>query len=87
MSVAARIKRRKGRPASRAKAGSDSLGGRIVAARTAAGLDIHQVADRAGISSEIIRMIEQGRRVNPTLDTLRAIAGACGVLVADLVKE
>lgn len=87
MSVAARIKRKKGRPSSRAKAGSDSLGGRIVAARTAAGLDIHQVADRAGISSEIIRMIEQGRRANPTLDTLRAIAGACGVLVADLVKE
>ena len=85
MSVA---KRRKGRPQKNAKAGSATLGGRIMEVRLAAGFaDIHQLAVRSGISAELIRKIEQHGHGNPTLDTLRSLAEACGVLVADLIRE
>ena len=60
------------------------LGTRIRAHRTALGLTLAQVAERAGLSQQYVSNLERGRR-NPTLAALRSVAGALGQSVTDLL--
>lgn len=53
-------------------------GKRIKALRTERGWVLKELAPRAGISISYLSEIERGN-VNPSLDTLQAIAGALGV--------
>lgn len=61
-----------------------NIGTRIEEARQARGIPLVHVARAAGISYEGLHNIISGRS-SPRLDTLRRIAVALGVEVADLV--
>lgn len=54
------------------------LGWRLRKARTAEGLTLRELAERAHVSVSFLSDIEQGRSV-PAVDTLRSIAQALGV--------
>ena len=60
------------------------LGSRIRARRTALGLTLAEVAERADLSLPYVSNLERGRG-NPTLDALRSVAGALQQSVSDLV--
>jgi transcriptional regulator with XRE-family HTH domain len=55
--------------------------------RARAGLTQQQLADRAGLSIALVLGLEQGKRDNPRLDTLRKLAAGLGCTVAELVGE
>jgi transcriptional regulator with XRE-family HTH domain len=54
--------------------------------RDRAGISQQKLAERAGLSISEVVMMEGGRRDDPKLSTLRALAGALDMDVADLVK-
>ncbi len=60
------------------------LGDRIRAHRTARGLTLSEVADKAELSIPYVSNLERGRG-NPTISALRAIAGALDLSVSDLL--
>ena len=63
---------------------------RIKAARIARGLRQDDAAELAGIEPRSYQRLEAAnaqRRFNPTLETLRAIAGVLGVTVSELTAE
>jgi transcriptional regulator with XRE-family HTH domain len=63
---------------------------RIKAARIARGLRQDDAAELAGIEPRSYQRLEAAnaqRKFNPTLETLRAIAGVLGVTVAELTAE
>jgi transcriptional regulator with XRE-family HTH domain len=63
-----------------------AIGQRIRAFREACGLRLEQVAFGSGMTSKgHLSDLEHGR-VNPTVSTLRAIAGELGVELVDLVN-
>ncbi len=62
------------------------LGTRIRARRTALGLTLAEVAERAGLSNQYMSNLENGHR-SPSLAALRAIAAALGQTVADLLGD
>ncbi len=62
------------------------LGTRIRARRTALGLTLAQVAERAGLSNQYMSNLENGHR-SPSLAALRSIAAALGQTVADLLGD
>ena len=62
------------------------LGSRIRARRTALGLTLAEVAERANLSLPYVSNLERGRG-NPTLDALRSVAGALQQSVSDLVGD
>ena len=62
------------------------LGTRIRARRTALGLTLAQVAQRAGLSEAYVSNVEHGHRT-PTLAVLYAIAEALGLALTDLLGE
>ena len=61
------------------------LGGRIRALRAEQGLTLQVVAERTGLSSSMVSMVERGR-TSPSIGTLIAIASALGVHMADLFE-
>lgn len=63
-----------------------SLGSRLRARRTALGLTLAQVAEKAELSIPYVSNLERGRG-NPTIDALRSIAEALEVTLADLVGD
>lgn len=60
------------------------IGTRIRAIRKEKGLTQAQLVEKSGLCRSYIVDLEAGRR-NPTIQTLAAIAEACGVSVKDLV--
>jgi transcriptional regulator with XRE-family HTH domain len=55
--------------------------------RARAGLTQQELATRSGLSIAQVVALEQGKRDNPRLDTLRKLAAALGCTVAELVGE
>ena len=64
----------------------DVLATNIRAARDAAGLTQDDAADAARMQTAVYSRIERGES-DPRLSSLRKIAGALGVTVADLVRD
>lgn len=62
------------------------LGTRIRARRTALGLTLAQVGQRAGLSETYVSNVERGQRT-PTLAVLYAIAEALGQTLTQLLGE
>jgi transcriptional regulator with XRE-family HTH domain len=60
---------------------------RLKAARTAAGMTQQQLAFDSGLSISVVAHIESGRIPDPRISTLKAMARALGVGVADLVED
>lgn len=61
------------------------LGGRIRSLRAEQGLTLQAVAERTGLSSSMVSMVERGR-TSPSIGTLIALASALGVHMADLFE-
>lgn len=61
------------------------MGRRLQKLREAQKLSRHEVAQRAGLSREGVRLIEAGR-IDPTLGTLTRLAKALGVTLVELVQ-
>jgi transcriptional regulator with XRE-family HTH domain len=55
--------------------------------RTQAGLTQQELANRSGLSMAQIMALEQGKRANPRLDTLRKLAAGLGCTVGELVGD
>lgn len=64
-----------------------ALGARLKALREAAGLSQQEVAIRAGVSLSVVFQLEQGKRKDPKLSTLLALAQALGTDVGQLALE
>lgn len=64
----------------------DALGDRIRSRRTALGLTLAEVAERAGLSIPYVSNLERGRR-NPTVDAVRALATALETTASALMGE
>lgn len=62
------------------------LGRSVRKYRLAARLSQEQLADRARLHRTYISLLERGLR-NPSVDTLRQIAGALGVASAELLTD
>jgi transcriptional regulator with XRE-family HTH domain len=61
------------------------MGRRIQRLREARDLSRQQLARKAGMNRETVRLLEAGR-FDPTLRTLTKLARALGVTLVDLVK-
>jgi transcriptional regulator with XRE-family HTH domain len=48
-------------------------------------LSREQLAQRSGISADLIQSLEQGRTCNPTVKTLLGLAGSLNVPVIELI--
>ncbi len=55
--------------------------------RREAGITQQGLAFRAGVSIALVVALEQGKRNNPRLDTLRKLAAGLGCSVGDLVGD
>jgi transcriptional regulator with XRE-family HTH domain len=55
--------------------------------RNRAGLTQQELATNSGLSIAQIVALEQGKRDNPRLDTLRKLAAGLGCTVAELIGE
>jgi transcriptional regulator with XRE-family HTH domain len=55
--------------------------------RTQAGLTQQQLATRSGLSMAQVMALEQGKRDNPRLDTLRKMGRGLGCTVGQLVGD
>jgi transcriptional regulator with XRE-family HTH domain len=66
---------------------SMTLGERIKLERERRGWTRATLAQRAGLTAPYISMLEAGKRGNPNLDTLRQLAAALELSVADLESE
>jgi transcriptional regulator with XRE-family HTH domain len=64
-----------------------SIGDKVRAIRKAVGISQEEVARRAGVSLNVINRLERDVILDPHYSTLRGIASALGVPVADLVRE
>jgi len=58
----------------------------LIKERLRRGMSMTQVAERSGLSRQMISYIEHGRR-NPTLDTLLRIANALNIDLSKLIKR
>jgi transcriptional regulator with XRE-family HTH domain len=65
---------------------TDTFAQRLAGLRRAARLKREELAERAGVSADLVQSLEQGRTANPTLRTLLRLAAALGVTVAELVE-
>ena len=63
------------------------FGERLKALRTAAGLTLAQLAERAGMNLHGIAKIESGERPNPGWETVCALAAALGVTPNDFLDS
>jgi transcriptional regulator with XRE-family HTH domain len=50
------------------------------------GLSMNQVAERAGLSQQMVSYVERGMR-NPTLETLLRLTDALDVDLADVIRQ
>lgn len=55
-----------------------SIASRLRKLRESAGLTIEQLAERADLSRQAVQHIETGKRLNPGVETLRAICKVLG---------
>jgi transcriptional regulator with XRE-family HTH domain len=55
--------------------------------RAQAGLTQQELATRAGLSIALVVSLEQGRRNNPRLDTLRKLAKGLGCTAGQLIGD
>jgi transcriptional regulator with XRE-family HTH domain len=62
-----------------------TLAKRLIAARRSRHMTQRQLADRAGLSVDLVRALEQGKRDQPRLSTLTRLAHALDTPVADLL--
>lgn len=65
----------------------EDFGRRFKALREAAGLSQQAVAQRAGVSLSVVFQIEQGKKKDPKLSTVAALADALGMTVGELADE
>jgi len=63
------------------------LGDRLASLRRLAGLTQEQVAERSGVSVDVIRKLEQRRKHSARLPTLHALAGGMGVELTSLLGD
>ena len=63
------------------------IGDRLKRLRTAAGLTQQALATKAGLSMSAVIHIEKGRIPDPRGSTLKALAGALGVTVDELLSD
>ena len=63
------------------------IGIRLKTLREQAGLTQQELAFRSGLSIAVITHLEQGRKADPRLSTLRALAEALGVDCNALTEE
>jgi transcriptional regulator with XRE-family HTH domain len=63
------------------------LGDRLARLRRLAGLTQEQVAERAGVSADVVRKLEQHRKHSARLPTLHALAKGLGVELTSLLGE
>lgn len=63
----------------------NGLGARVKTLRHDRGLLQKHVADKAGLTASMVSQIESGR-LNPTLSTLRKLAGAFGISIPELLE-
>ena len=63
----------------------NGLGARVKWLRHDRGLLQKHVADKAGLTASMVSQIESGR-LNPTLSTLRKLAGAFGISIPELLE-
>ena len=68
------------------KAVTDELAHLIRQAREARGLSMSAVAERAGLSQQMISYVERGMRL-PTIDTLLRISAALEVDLSDFIQR
>jgi transcriptional regulator with XRE-family HTH domain len=64
---------------------NNSLGARLRAARTAAGLTVRQLAERTGITHGYLVKLENNQKENPAADKLMRIAAALNVDESELL--
>lgn len=64
----------------------ETFAARLARVREAGGLSQRQLATRAGLSQQAVSLLERGLR-DPTLGTLRALAGVLAVDVTGLVRD
>jgi transcriptional regulator with XRE-family HTH domain len=62
------------------------LARRLAGLRRTAHLRREELAERAGVSADLVQSLEQGRTGNPTLRTLLRLAAALSISVAGLVE-
>jgi transcriptional regulator with XRE-family HTH domain len=62
-----------------------SLGPRVKELREAAGMSQQALAVAAGVSISVVTQIEQGKKADPRLSTVAALASALGVTVDGLL--
>jgi XRE family transcriptional regulator, fatty acid utilization regulator len=60
---------------------------RITELRLAAGMTQQELAVKAGLSISNLSQIEQGKRKDPRISTVSALAAALGVDVTELLRE
>jgi transcriptional regulator with XRE-family HTH domain len=63
------------------------LGDRLARLRRLAGLTQEQVAERSGVSADVIRKLEQHRKHSARLPTLHALARGLGVELTSLLGD
>jgi DNA-binding XRE family transcriptional regulator len=66
---------------------SPSIAERLKKLRRDAGLSQEDLAAKAGLSASTVEQIEQGKKPDPRMNTLRALAWALGVDYAALMGE
>src|SRR5262249_24218965 len=63
------------------------FGTRFKRLRERAGLSQQELATRASVSMSVVFQIEQGKKKDPKLSTVAALAGALGMTVGELANE
>ena len=63
------------------------FGRKLKIARVSADLRQSDLAELAGIDQTYISLLERGKRENPTLKTIEALAAALGCAVEDLMPD
>ena len=64
-----------------------TLGDRIAQIRRRRSMTQEELADRAGISADVVRKLEQNRRTSAAIRTLHAVARALEVETSELLKQ
>jgi transcriptional regulator with XRE-family HTH domain len=62
-----------------------TLAERIRSLRESAGLSQEGLATQCGLTKQAVQLIEAGRRSNPQVNTVSALAKALGVTVEELI--
>ena len=63
------------------------IGGRLKAARVARGLTLAELADRAGMNMYSVAKIENGKKPNPTWDSVLRLCRVLGITPNELVGD